>query len=69
MAPTEVAAERLRSRGAADVSDATPAVAAAMANDGGPLAFGAPIDTTAAPDVTLAQSQVVVRERLGLTDR
>ncbi len=68
-APTEVAAERLRSRGAADVSDATPAVAAAMASTADSWPSAQTIDTTTSPDVTLAQGQVVVRERLGLTDR
>jgi len=44
-------------------------VAAAMANtvDGWPSAQ--PIDTSTPPDVTLAQGEVVVRERLGLTGR
>ena len=69
MAPTEVAAERLRSRGAADVSDATPAVAEAMTAIADPWPSARRIDTSAPPDVTLAQGQVVARERLGLTDR
>jgi uncharacterized protein len=68
-APTEVAAERLRSRGAADVSDATPAVAEAMTAIADPWPSARRIDTSAPPDVTLAQGQVVARERLGLTDR
>ena len=68
-APPEIAAERLRSRGTADVSDATPAVAAAMANRVDSWPSAQPIDTNTAPDVTLAQSEMVVRERLGLTDR
>jgi predicted kinase len=68
-APTEVAAERLRSRGAADVSDATPAVAEAMTAIADRWRSARRIDTSAPPDVTLAQGQVVARERLGLTDR
>ena len=62
-APAEVAAERLRSRGAADVSDATPTVAAAMANTADSWPSAQSIDTTTPPDVTLTQGQVVVRER------
>ena len=67
-APAEVAAERLRSRGAADVSDATPTVAAAMANTADSWPSAQSIDTTTPPDVTLTQGQVVVRERLRLTN-
>ena len=64
-APTEVAAERLRSRGAADVSDATPEVATAMATMVDEWPSAQSIDTTTPPDVTLAQSEVVVLELLG----
>jgi uncharacterized protein len=64
-APTEIAAERLRSRGAADVSDATPEVATAMATTADEWPSAQTINTTASPDVTLAQSEVVVLELLG----
>jgi predicted kinase len=64
-APTEVAAERLRSRGAADVSDATPAVAAAMEATADPWSSAHLIDTTAPLDVTLAQGEDVVGDQLG----
>jgi uncharacterized protein len=67
-APTDVAAERLRARGAADVSDATPAVAAAMAGVADRWPSVQSIDTTTPPEVTLAQSEIVVRDRLALTD-
>jgi uncharacterized protein len=68
-APTEVAAERLRSRGAADVSDATPAVAAAMAGAADRWPSAQAVDTTTSPDVTLHAAEAHMRERLGLTDR
>ena len=67
-APAELAAERLRSRGTADVSDATPAVAAAMANTADSWPSAQTIDTTTSPDVALAAIEAHVRERLGLTD-
>jgi hypothetical protein len=63
-APTEIAAERLRSRGAADVSDATPEVATAMATTADEWPSAQTIDTTASPDVTLAESETIVRDRL-----
>ena len=65
-APIEVAAERLRerARGVGDVSDATAAVAAAMAATSDPWPRAESIDTTTPAGITLARSEVVVRERL-----
>jgi aminoglycoside phosphotransferase family enzyme/predicted kinase len=67
-APTEIAADRLRARGAADVSDATPAVAAAMAATADKWPSAQSIDTTTTPDVTLAASEAHVRRQLGIGD-
>jgi uncharacterized protein len=66
-APSEVATGRLRQRArvAVNVSDATPAVAAAMAATADPWPQAESIDTTARPDVTLARAEAFVRERLG----
>jgi hypothetical protein len=44
-------------------------VAEAMTAIADPWPSARRIDTSAPPDVTLAQGQVVARERLGLTDR
>jgi aminoglycoside phosphotransferase family enzyme/predicted kinase len=66
-APAEVAAERLRerARAAGDVSDATPAVAAAMAATADAWPSARSFDTTTPKDVTLAQGEAVVRDELG----
>jgi aminoglycoside phosphotransferase family enzyme/cytidylate kinase len=65
-APTEVAAERLRerARAAGDVSDATPAVAAAMATTADAWPSARSIDTTTPADVTLAHGDALVRDML-----
>jgi uncharacterized protein len=67
-APSEVATERLRqrARAAVNVSDATPAVAAAMAATAHPWPQAESIDTTARADGTLASAEAFVHERLGL---
>jgi uncharacterized protein len=66
-APSEVAAGRMRqrARAAVNVSDATPAVAAAMAATADPWPQAESIDTTAPMDVTLARAEAFVLERLG----
>jgi predicted kinase len=65
-APTEVAAERVRERtvAAPDASDATPAIAAAMAATADPWSSGHVIETTAPLDVTLSRAERVVRDHL-----
>jgi predicted kinase len=67
-APIEVAAERLRERAhaATDASDATPAVAAAMAATTDPWPSAHVIETTTPPDVTLTEAERVVREQLAV---
>jgi uncharacterized protein len=66
-APSEVATVRLHQRAHAsgNVSDATPAVAGAMAATADPWPQAEAIDTTAPTDVTLARAEAFVRERLG----
>jgi uncharacterized protein len=65
-APHDVSAERLRQRAsaAADVSDASPAVAAAMAATADPWPSARSVNTTAPPDETLSSSEAVVRDLL-----
>jgi aminoglycoside phosphotransferase family enzyme/predicted kinase len=70
VAPADVAAERLgsRTRIGADVSDATPEVAAAMRAAADPWPGVASIVTTAPPHVTLDQAETMVRTRLAISD-
>jgi uncharacterized protein len=65
-APTEVAADRVRERAhaATDFSDATPAVAAAMAATADPWPSAHVIETTASQDVTIERGEVVVLHQL-----
>jgi uncharacterized protein len=67
MAPAAVAAERLQKRASvgADVSDATPSVAAAMVATADPWPSACSIDTTTPADDTLARGETTVRHRLG----
>jgi uncharacterized protein len=66
-APAAVAAERLQKRASvgADVSDATPAVATAMAATADPWPSARSIDTTTPADDTLGRGEAIVRDRLG----
>lgn len=65
-APADAAAERLRerARAGADVSDADPAVAAAMRTTADPWPSARSIDTTKPVDATVAQAEAVVRDEL-----
>jgi uncharacterized protein len=54
VAPPEVAAARIRSRPPTDPSDATPEVAARLAENADPWPTATPIDTSGPPDAALA---------------
>ena len=64
----EVAVERLgnRARAAADVSDATPEVAAAMAATSDPWPDAQVVDTTGPADHVAAQTEALIRRSLGM---
>lgn len=64
-APPEVAAARIRSRSLTDPSDATPEVAARMAEDTDPWASATPIDTSGPPEAALAAALEIVATASG----
>jgi aminoglycoside phosphotransferase family enzyme/predicted kinase len=68
VAPDEVVVDRLASRAQvdADVSDATPEVAAAMRASADPWREAESVDTTASVNTTLTKAEAYVRRRLGI---
>jgi aminoglycoside phosphotransferase family enzyme/predicted kinase len=67
-APPEVTVQRLRgrARAVADVSDATPAVAAAMAATADPWPDAQVVDTAGPADHVVAQAEARIRRTLGM---